>query len=573
MKWRWWAVLGWVTAVGLAAEELEPEAATGFEARGQAQGAEYMAATANPLATRAAAEILAKGGSAVDAAIAAQMVLTLTEPQSSGIGGGLFMLLWDAKAEQVLSLDGREVAPAKASPELFLDEKGQPLSWVESVVGGRAVGVPGAVAALYEAHLGYGKLPWSSLFDEAITLAEQGFEVSPRLAGLLAREFNPGLKRPGVAHDYFAPNGQWLRAGDTLTNSALALSLKRIAAQGPKGFYQGELAQQMVTAVQQDPDRPGLLTLEDLASYRPQWRQPLCSAYRRHQVCGMAPPSSGGVAIAQILTLLEPHDLSGISPTSADFTHLFSQASRIAYADRNRYAADPDFIPVPVRQMLDRDYLKGRGSALTAARDGGTALPGQFQQQRAPDSTEELSSTTHLVMADKAGNVVSLTSSIEMGFGSTVMVGGFLLNNQLTDFARDPGPANAPLANRVEAGKRPRSSMSPTLVLNPAGEPWLAIGSPGGSRIIGYVSQALVALMDFQLSPAEALALPRISHRNDYLMLESERTDPALPKAMEAMGYEVRQGALNSGIQLLMRTEQGWVGAADPRREGTAAGG
>ncbi|GAA4900890.1 gamma-glutamyltransferase [Ferrimonas pelagia] len=570
---RWIAWCGAVILGTAQAALIEPEAATGFQAREVAWGQDYMAATANPYATEAAQAILAQGGSAVDAAITAQMVLTLTEPQSSGIGGGLFMLLWDAQAQQMVSLDGRETAPKAATPSLFMQDDATPMRWLDAVIGGRAVGTPGAVAALYQAHQRYGVLPWSTLLQPAIILAQEGFIVSPRLAKLLAAEINPGLQRPGPANRYFAPEGHWLEAGQRRTNPELAKTLTTLANAGAAGFYQGPLALRMVEAVQQDPDRPGLLTEADLAQYRAQWRKPVCTRYRRHSVCGMGPPSSGGIAVGQIMALLEPHDIKAIANDSVAFTHLYSQASRLAYADRGLYVADSDYVEVPTEALLDPAYLQRRGEALLSLTDPGQAQPGRVGGSNGADQTQPLPSTTHMVMADPQGNLLSLTSSIEMGFGSTVMVGGFLLNNQLTDFSLHPGSAPALAANRVQGGKRPRSSMAPTIVLDPQGQPSLALGSPGGSRIINYVSQMLVALLDWQLPLAEALALPRISHRNDYLLLESERSDPTLVEAMSAKGYDVKLGPLNSGVQVIQRAGKGWYGAADPRREGTALGG
>ncbi len=557
----------------VAAAQGEPEGETGFVHTGVARGQDYMAATANPYATEVAASILAKGGSAVDAAIAAQMVLTLTEPQSSGIGGGLFLLHWQAETGQLLSLDGREMAPAAATPALFLDESGTPMRWIDAVVGGLSVGVPGAVAALYEAHQRFGVLPWPQLLAPAITLAESGFEVSPRLAELLAQEINPGLNRPGAARDYFAPKGRWLRAGERRTNLPLAKTLGKLAQLGPEAFYRGTIAQRIVEAVQSDRDRPGRLSLADMADYRPRWRSPVCQPYRQYRICGMGPPSSGGISVGQILALLEPFPLAELAPDSPEFVHRFSQASRLAYADRARYIADTDFIPVPVEALMSEAYLAQRRQEMRSDRDLGPAAPGLLPARPGPDSTRALPSTSHLVMVDGWGNMVTMTSSIEMGFGSSLMVEGFLLNNQLTDFALDPGQGPQLAANRVESGKRPRSSMAPTLVLDDEGVPLLALGSPGGSRIISYVSQMVIALLDWQLPLDQALALPRISHRNDNLVLEAERTRPGLKAAMEARGYEVRLAPLNSGVQVIRKTATGWEGAADPRREGTAQGG
>ncbi|MBY6224802.1 gamma-glutamyltransferase [Ferrimonas balearica] len=551
----------------------EPEAPTGFLSRPEVTAAHYMAATANPHATEAARAVLAEGGSAVDAAIAAQMVLTLTEPQSSGIGGGLFMVFWDNEAGKLVTLDGRETAPASAHPNLFLDKDGQPAGFMDAVVGGRSVGVPGAVAALYEAHQRYGKLPWARLLQPAITLAEQGFEVSPRLAALLARQLNPGLLRPGPARDYFYPGGKPLTAGTRLLNPELATTLRRVASQGPDGFYRGPVAEAMVAAINRDASHPGGLSLADLADYRPQWRAPVCAPYRQFEVCGMGPPSSGAVTVGQILGLLAADNVASMAPNGIEFIHRFAQASRLAYADRNHYLADSDFVAVPVEGLLDPAYLAQRRTLMPPQRNGGSASAGTFAPMPGPDATEALPSTSHMVMADREGNLLSLTSSIEMGFGSSVMSGGFLLNNQLTDFSRHPGPAGQPAANRVEAGKRPRSSMAPTIVMGPQGQPVLAIGSPGGSRIISYVAQTTMAILDWQMPLAEAMALPRISHRNDYLALEAGQAWDQVVPALEARGYRVKQVPLNSGVQVIQKTPTGWVGAADPRREGIASGG
>ncbi|MBY6093526.1 gamma-glutamyltransferase [Ferrimonas balearica] len=551
----------------------EPEAPTGFLSRPEVTAAHYMAATANPHATEAAHAVLAEGGSAVDAAIAAQMVLTLTEPQSSGIGGGLFMVLWDNEAGKLVTLDGRETAPASAHPNLFLDKDGQPAGFMDAVVGGRSVGVPGVIAALYEAHQRYGKLPWARLLQPAITLSEQGFEVSPRLAALLARQLNPGLLRPGPARDYFYPGGQPLTAGTRLLNPELANTLRRVASQGPDGFYRGPVAEAMVAAINQDASHPGGLSLADLADYRPRWRAPVCAPYRQFEVCGMGPPSSGAVTVGQILGLLAADNVASMAPNGIEFIHRFAQASRLAYADRNHYLADSDFVAVPVEGLLDPAYLAQRRALMPPLRDGGSASAGTFAPKPGPDATEALPSTSHMVMADSEGNLLSLTSSIEMGFGSSVMSGGFLLNNQLTDFSRHPGPAGQPAANRVEAGKRPRSSMAPTIVMGPQGQPVLAIGSPGGSRIISYVAQTTLAILDWQMPLAEAMALPRVSHRNDYLALEAGQAWGQVVPALEARGYRVKLVPLNSGVQVIQKTPTGWVGAADPRREGIASGG
>ena len=541
----------------------------------QAQGARHMIAAANPYAAQAGLDVLARGGSAVDAAIAAQMVLNLVEPQSSGIGGGGFLLAYDAQSRSVAAYDGRETAPAAATPELFLGPEGAPLKFFDAVIGGRAVGVPGLLAMLELAHQRHGKLPWAALFEPAISLAERGFTLSPRLHKLIGEARDVG--RYATARSYFF-NDQGLPkpVGARLVNPDFAATLRAIAEGGAKAFYEGDIAAAMVAAVKGAADNPGLMTLADLAAYDAKLRDPVCRDYRQWRVCGMGPPSSGGITTLEILGLLEGFDLAALAPGSAAAVHLISEASRLAYADRARYIADSDFQPVPIRGLLDRGYLASRASHIDAAISMGRASPGEppFRDGGlgADDPGEEGFSTSHLAVVDDDGNAVSMTSSIESAFGSRIMVRGFLLNNQLTDFSFRPHVDGVAVANRVEAGKRPRSSMAPTVVLDGDGRLILSIGSPGGSRIIAYVAQSLVALLDWRLDMQAAVALPHHVNRNGPIDLEEGTPLTALGPVLEALGHEVRIGPLTSGLHGIAVTGHGLQGGADPRREGVVLG-
>lgn len=559
--------------VALAAVQQDPEAATGITRKQQVSAKQFMVVSANPYATEAGYQMLEQGGSAVDAAIATQLVLGLVEPQSSGIGGGLFMLAWQQKEQKLHTLDGRETAPAAATPDWFV-QNGKLLGWPEVFVGGKAVGTPGVIAALASSHEKFGKLGWAQLFQPAIKLAEDGFKVSPRLHKLLAGSSHPGLTQFVESRDYFFPDGKPLPVGYLRKNPAYAKLLKAIAAQGPSAFYQGENAQAIVNTVNQASINPSKMTLSDVSGYQPLWREPVCAPYRLMKVCGMPPPSSGSIAVMQMLGILNQFDVSKLQPESAAAIHLISQASRLAFADRERYAADPAFSPVPVAGLLAADYLKQRAAQINLKADNPQITAGVPQgavplgEAKAP----EYANTSHLSVVDKEGNAVSLTTSIENAFGSGLMVNGYLLNNQLTDFSVQARENGLWVANRVEAGKRPRSSMAPMFVFDQKGQLQIIAGSPGGSRIINYVAQSLVAMIDWQMGPQQAADLAKYTHRNDVLAIEEGTPLVMLKGQLEDLGYQVRVTELNSGLHLIKRAGQVWQAGADPRREGLAKG-
>ncbi|QBG34762.1 gamma-glutamyltransferase [Litorilituus sediminis] len=551
-------------------EVREPEAATGFYAKEAVLGKEYMVASANPYASQAGFAMLEAGGSAVDAAIAVQLVLTLVEPQSSGIGGGAFMLHWHNGEKKLTTFDGRETAPKSAMSDLFLQANGKPLSWRDAVVGGRSVGVPGLLASLKQAHEQFGKLPWQTLFKPAIELAEHGFIVSPRLEKLLAMGFNPGLHKLPEINRYFFPNGKMVKAGDVLKNPKLAKALKSIAIDGIEVFYQGWLAKRIVAEVQNSPISPGLLTLDDMRNYQAKERQAVCGRYHLYKVCGMAPPSSGGISVIQILAQLQSFNLAKFEPNALQAVHLLTQSFRLAFADRAKYIADADFVPVPTEGLIAPEYLAKRAQLIRPDIDMGKAEAGQPTGSLVvgTDSAIEKPSTSHLSIVDKQGNAVSMTSSIENGFGSALMVEGFILNNQLTDFSLAPRENGKLVANSVEGLKRPRSSMAPMMVFNPDGSLKLVVGSPGGSRIINYVAHTIVAVLDWQLDVQTAINLPKVTNRNKVTTLELGKEIAQLKPALEAKGHPVQVRPLNSGLHAIELTKSGLIGGADPRREG-----
>ncbi len=555
----------------------QPEAASGFEPRPAVFAVRHMAVTAHALATDAALETLRRGGGAIDATIAAQLVLTLVEPQSSGIGGGGFLLYHDARAHRVLAYDGRETAPAAARAERFLDADGKPLPFRDAVASGLSVGVPGLVPMLELAHRRHGRLPWASLFQPAIRLAEQGFPVSPRLAQLIAED--AALRDSPSARGYFFhADGTPLQAGERLRNPALAATLRALARDGARALLDARhpsgLARDLVAAVRGHA-RPGDLAPGDLVAYRARLREPVCTPYRDWRVCGMPPPSSGGIAVAQMLALLErfPPMADMAAPAAV---HRFAEAGRLAFADRARWLGDADFVPVPRAGLLSRAYLARRSTLIEPTESLDKAVPGHPEgavTSPAEATAAELPSTSHLSVVDDAGNAVSLTSSIEDAFGSRILVRGFLLNNQLTDFAFQPADvAGRPAANRVAPGKRPLSSMAPTLVFDRNGALYAVLGSPGGSRIINYVARTLLALLDAHLPPDAALALGHAGSRNGPTELEAGTAAVALAAPLHALGHEVASEDMTSGLHVIVRAPGGWLGAADPRREGVAAG-
>jgi gamma-glutamyltranspeptidase/glutathione hydrolase len=514
----------------------------------EAVGTRFMVAAAHPLAVEAGYEVLKRGGSAVDAAVAVQMVLGLVEPESSGIGGGAFMLHWSAKERKLRSYDGRETAPAAARPGRFMRD-GKPMGFFEAAVGGQSVGVPGVLRMLEMAHGRHGRMPWESLFLPAIRLAGEGFPLSPRLHTAVERD--PYLREdPAARRIYYGK-----RPGERIVNSEYAETLRAVARGGTQLFYEGDIARDIVLTVRAHA-KPGDLTEQDLSAYRAVEREPLCGPYREWRVCSMGPPSSGGVAILQILGLLERVPFARAPPESALAVHYFAEAGRLAYADRARYLGDPDFVPVPIARLLGPAYLDRR-AALIGERSARLATPGDT----------EAPGTSHFSIVDAEGNVVSMTTTIEATFGSRVMVRGFLLNNELTDFDFLPGGAN-----EVRAGKRPRSSMSPTIVFSSAGDVRLVVGSPGGPYIINFVAKALVGMLDWKLGVQEAIEVPNFGSRNGPTYLERGSRLEGLRGELERRNHPVELLNLQSGLHGIERVPGGWRGGADPRREGSAKG-
>jgi gamma-glutamyltranspeptidase/glutathione hydrolase len=556
---------------GAQTRAVEPEGATGWQERPAVIARQAMVVAANPHAVDAGMEILRAGGSALDAAIAVQMVLGLVEPQSSGIGGGAFLLHWSQEHARLRSYDGRETAPAAARPDQFLDAGGKPLRHEEAVVGGRAVGVPGLLRMLDLAHRNHGRLPWARLFEPAIRLAESGFAMSPRLHRLLERE--RALRADdGARRLFYGEDGRARPAGATLVNAAYGATLRALAAGGAEAFYRGAMADDLVRAVRAHAV-PGSLALDDLARYRAVERDPVCGTYRSWRVCGMGPPSSGGVGVLQVLGVLERTGFAQAAPHSADALHLFSEAGRLAYADRSRYIADPEFVSQPVAGLLDPAYLAER-ARLVGARSMQRAAPGIPSGAHALGDAPELglAGTSHVSIVDGRGDAVAMTTTIEDGFGSRILVRGFLLNNQMTDFAWIPESGGRPVANRIEPGKRPRSTMAPTFVFDPDGRLRIIAGSPGGTAIINYVAKTLAAILDWRLDAQRAVALPNFGSRNGPTEIERGSAYAPLAPELRARGHEVDLLVLTSGLHVIERTPEGWRGGADPRREGVARG-
>ena len=517
--------------------------------------------------------MLRAGGSALDAAIAAQMVLSLVEPQSSGIGGGAFVLHWDEARKRISAYDGRETAPAAARPDRFLRPDGAPMTIPEAISSGRSVGVPGVLRVLALAHEKHGRLPWRRLFEPAIRLADEGFAVSPRLHRLIAAD--PLLRRNAAARAYFyLPEGDALPIGHRLRNPALAAVLGRVADEGPDAFYRGDIARDIVAAVASHPS-PGDLTEQDLADYHAVERETVCGGYRAHRICGMPPPSSGGIAVLAILGVLERFPMREIRPGSSGAVHLFAEAGRLAYADRDYYVGDPDFVQVPTAGLIDPGYLRERAMLVNPGKSMLRALPGRPAGARVAlgaDATVEAGGTSHLSVVDAGGNAVAMTTSVESAFGSRVLVHGFLLNNELTDFSFIAEEGGRPLANRVEPGKRPRSAMAPTLVFAPGGKFLMTLGSAGGPAIINYVAKSLTGVLDWKLGLQQAIAAPNMGSRNRETEIERGTSLEKIAAALRAMGHPVAVVDLVSGTQGILRTPGGLAGGADPRREGAALG-
>jgi gamma-glutamyltranspeptidase/glutathione hydrolase len=566
----------------------QPEGSSGYTEKPGWATKKFAVAAANPLATDAGYQVLRAGGSAVDAAVAVQMVLTLVEPQSSGIGGGAFLLHYNGK--EVEAFDGRETAPAAADEKLFLGADGKPMAFADAVVGGRSVGVPGTVRLLEMVHKQYGKLPWAQVMQPAIALAEGGFKVSARL-NTLARNDAHLKKDPVAAAYFFRPDGEPREVGYQLRNPELAAVLRRIAREGSRAFYEGDIAQAIVDKVQQHPTNPGRLSLADLAAYQPKKRVPLCHDHGAQgklvRVCGFPPPSSGAIAVGQILGILrqagaESMPLDNGLP-SADWLHLYTEAARLAFADRAQYLGDPDFVQPPAgnwMSLLDPAYLAQRArligpQSMKVAQPG---VPGRAIGQYAPGAEQPENGTSHISIVDGYGNAIAMTTTIEDQFGSRQMVKGFLLNNELTDFSFAPADAQGrPIANRVQPGKRPRSSMAPTLVFDKAtGQFLLSGGSPGGALIIHYTAKTLYGVLNWGLVSQQAINLPNFGSTNGPTLLEEKRFPAATVDALKARGHEVREMNMTSGLQAITLGQAHGqpllLGGADPRREGVVMG-
>ena len=553
----------------------DPEPSTGWQDKEAVRAERFMAVTAHPLATRAAYQLLKAGGNAADAAVTAQLVLNLVEPQSSGIGGGAFMLYWDAVNKKLFSFDGRETAPDAADADYFKDSTGELIKWREARLGPRAVGVPGTLSLLHTVHQRFGERPWSELFAPAITLSREGFAVSPRMAKSIEGSKEYLNRFPATREYFFTDQGDPLPEGYRLTNPNFAQTLELIAEQGIAPFYEGSIGKKLIQTLQEASGRPALMTMQDLNRYRTLSRPPVCARYHDNAICGMGPPSSGALTVGQILQLIERFEVArmGLDPKSI---HLVMEASRLAFADRARYMADSDFVEVPVSGLLDQDYLRGRSQLIRLSNSMGKASagnpPGATIAHAAMQQFEP-AGTSHFSIVDAQGNIVSMTTTIESGFGSMLMTQGFLLNNEMTDFSFRASKAGRPIANRAEGSKRPRSSMAPTIVFDRSGVPTLVAGSPGGSRIICYVAQALIGILDWQMNPQQAAAMPHFCNRNGTTDIESHTGAERFSAALTDMGHEVRIRNLNSGLHLIQRLPSGeLLGGADPRREGLVLG-
>ncbi|HXJ01387.1 MAG TPA: gamma-glutamyltransferase [Micropepsaceae bacterium] len=536
----------------------------------------HMIVAAEPDAAEAGLAMLRNGGSAVDALIAAQMVLTLEEPQSSGIGGGAYLIVADGTV--LHAYDGREAAPASARPDMFLDKDGKPRRHDDAVPGGLSVGVPGAVRMLATAHAAHGKLPWAKLFEPAIRLAETGFKVPPRLAIELGEGGRGLAAMPAIKAHFLHPDGTPIKPGETWRNPELAQSLRRIADGGPDAFYKGAIAGEIADAVTKAPVNPGGMTVADLAGYQAKTRDPLCGLYRLYRVCSLPPSTSGGVTVLQILGLLQRFPSDQLHPNTLSAVHLVAEASKLAYADRAQWLGDPDFVPVPLAGLLDPAYVDARSRLIDPMRSMGMASAGMPPMKKAelrdfaPMRPQIEMGTSHLAAVDDNGEAVSMTTSVEAAFGAQIAAGGFLLNNQLTDFSFEPVIDGKPVANAPAPGKRPLSAMSPTIIFAPDGQFFAAVGSPGGRQIIAYVAQAVINLIDAKLSMPETAAAPRLVNMNGPTLIERGTALETLTPALTAMGDRVRAIPFDSGVNGIRRVNGGYEGGADPRREGVALG-
>ena len=532
---------------------------------------------ADPRATNAGLAMLKQGGNAMDAIAATLLALTVVEPQSSGIGGGGLLVYQPAGAKNPLTFDGREKAPMAATPDYFMGADGKPQPRREATPGGKSVGVPGNVAMLALAHGKLGKLPWAALFQPAIALARGGYDITPRMARGIAGSAETLGRSPEAKALFLNPDGTPKAAGTRIVNEPLAQTLEAIAKAGPSGFYKGDIAAQIVARVRTAPTNPSTMTLADLAGYEAKQRAPVCTAYRQWRVCGMGPPSAGGIAVLAILKQLEGFDLGKLGVDNPVAWHLIAESERLAFADRAMYGADSDYTAVPVAGLVAPDYLKSRGALISASSSMARAEPGRPKgaQPRTPAPGSEVPATTHFAAADAAGNVASLTSTVEGSFGSSLVAGGMVLNNELTDFSFEPSAAGAPVANRVEGGKRPRSSMSPSIVYDRKGRAVLAIGAAGGMTIPAQVAKAIIGVLDFKLSVADAIALPTIYVSDDLVIVEKSPQGEklvAMQPALEKLGHRTVAAPLPLKANGLERIAGGWRGGADPRSEGNSAG-
>ena len=562
-----------LVAPAAAQEAVQPEMTyTVGEAR-TATAQDYMVVAAHPLAAEAGRSVVAEGGTAADAAVAVQLMLNVVEPQSSGLGGGAFALYWDAFEAKLTSYDARETAPLAADETYWLGEDGEPIGWRDAVPGGKSVGVPGTPMLLERLMKDHGRMTRPRVARDAISAAADGFAVSPRMAASIATGADRGLLAfPGTRATFFDDAGAPLAEGATFQSADLAATLRTFVAEGAAPFYTGDLAANIVATTAGAPINPGIMTADDLSAYEVRMRPPVCHDYRGYEVCGMGPPSSGALTVGQILGMLSSFDLAALG-NSPEAWRRYVEASRLAYADRGLYMADSDFVAMP-EGLLDPAYLADRAKQISGDA-AGEAKPGEPPWKegalRSPDTDKERPGTTHFVIRDRYGDVISMTSTIETGWGSRLMANGYLLNNELTDFSRAPSSDGKPIANRVEGGKRPRSSMAPTIVFKD-GQPVIAVGSPGGSRIIAYVATTLIGLIDWGMTPADAVSMGHVTASGGRVDLEEGTPMADLASDMEAFGLEARVRNLNSGLSLLMMTPDGLQGAADPRREGAALG-